>query len=142
MSPDEARRIVQSLADGRDPISGDEFPEDSVLQHPDIVRALCTAALALQPSALAHPKRFSGSHGTAPGNQGKPWTVLENQQLCDAFDKQTPTTQLAKTHQRTVRAIEARLIRLGKVVPPPAPVSSTRTYPLYVPRSQPTKRNA
>src|SRR4051812_25702873 len=120
MSPDEARRIIQSLADGRDPISGEDFPADSPLQHPDVVRALCTAALALLPSAQLRPKRLP--HGTAPGNQGKPWTALEDQQLCDGFYRHTPVRQLAKHHQRTLRAIEARLERLGKVVPPLEPV--------------------
>jgi hypothetical protein len=35
MTPEEARRIIQSLADGCDPISGEQFPADSVLQHPN-----------------------------------------------------------------------------------------------------------
>ena len=141
MTPEEARRIIQSLADGYDPLSGEQFPPDSVLQHPDVIRALCTAALALQPSAALRPKRLS-AHGSAPANQGKPWTALEDKQLCDAFDAQTPIKQLATQHQRTFGAIESRLARLGKEVPPPAPVVSTRTYPPYAPRSQPTNRNA
>ena len=142
MSPDEAHRIIQSLADGRDPFSREVFPAGSVLQHPDVVRALCTAALALQASPLPGPKRFSAAHGTAPANQGKPWTALEDQQLCAAFDTRTPIRELSKQHQRSVGAIESRLARLGKVVPPPEPPSSTRIYPLYVPRTKPTDRSA
>src|SRR4051794_21599265 len=123
MPPDEARRIIQSLADGCDPISGEEFPADSGLQHPDVVRALCTAALALQRSVKQC--RMDIAHGTGPTNRGKPWTALEDQQLCDSFDRRTPIREIAKEHQRTRGAIEARLERLGKDLSPPQPITST-----------------
>ena len=139
MTLTEAQRIIQSLADGCDPFTGTRLPSDSVLQHPDVIRALCTAALTLKPT----PQRTGRISSTTPANQGKPWTALEDKQLCDAFDAKTPIRQLAAQHQRTTGAIKTRLGRLGRVVPPPEPVTSTRTYPLYVPRTKlPNERSA
>src|SRR4051794_22454929 len=124
MKPDEARPIIQSLADGCDPITGEQFPADSVLQHPDVIRALCAAALALKPSGL-RPKGLD-IRDRARANHGKPWSAVEDEQLCDAFEARTSIKQLATRHQRTVGAIESRLAKLGKAVPEPAAVTSAR----------------
>ena len=53
----------------------------------------------------------------APANHGKTWTEVEVKQLADAYDAQTPIPELATSHQRSVGAIEARLMKLGKLAP-------------------------
>ncbi len=47
MDPLTARRIIESLADGLDPFTGQGIGPDSPLQSPDVVRALQTALIAL-----------------------------------------------------------------------------------------------
>ena len=133
----EALRIVQALADGQNPISGDRLPDGSPYQHPDIVRALFTAV-----QALSSTTQRTVRTGSVPINRGQPWTAIEDKQLCDAFDARTSITNLAKLHQRSIGAIKSRLERLGKEVP--QPTQSVTQYPSYIPRTEakPNDRNA
>lgn len=48
MEPTRAIEIIRSLADGRDPATGQPFPPDSPYQQTDTVRALFTALEALE----------------------------------------------------------------------------------------------
>jgi hypothetical protein len=47
----EAVRILQELADGRDPKTGATLPSESVFDRPDVVRALYTAIQAMKGAA-------------------------------------------------------------------------------------------
>ncbi len=124
-----ALQIVQALAQGIDPHTGEQFPAASPYQHPDTVRALMQAA-----QALADPvPRTRPSHPGIPENAGKPWTEAEDQILAEAFDTGIAIPELAEQHRRTRAAIQARLIRMGKLEPtdgprflikPPAPAQA------------------
>lgn len=123
MDQDKARTLLQALAAGIDPHSGESFPSDSPYQHPDIVRALYTALEALQPrgarNAATAPPR------AASGNAGKPWTKEEDERLLAAFASGMSLQALAAQHGRSRTGIEARLAKHGKV-PPPATLPSSR----------------
>jgi hypothetical protein len=112
MEPSEALRIIQSLADGVDPHTGEVFPEDSPYQHPQVLRALFVAVTALErlQESQRRAKRL-------PDNAGKPWNDADDKALSDDFDAGLTTAQLAQKHQRTEGAIRARLEKLGKVPP-------------------------
>lgn len=43
----EAKRIIEALATGIDPITGEVLPDDSPVNEPQVIRALFTAANAL-----------------------------------------------------------------------------------------------
>jgi len=105
----EAVRIIQALADGVDPHSGEVFPQDSPYQHPQIVRALFYAADALR-RVEAAPRREQ----SLPEKAGQAWDEREDKQLCEGFDKGLTIRELAEQHQRTAGAIQARLEKLGK----------------------------
>jgi CO dehydrogenase/acetyl-CoA synthase epsilon subunit len=49
----------------------------------------------------------------SPESVGKTWTEEEEQQLKDEFARSEPIPIIATKHERTIRAIEARLKRLG-----------------------------
>ncbi len=68
MEPDRAIEIVQSLADGVNPFTGEHFPSSSPYQQADTVRAL---HLALE--GLGKLKR-STARKTGPG---RPWSEDE-----------------------------------------------------------------
>ena len=110
MNREEALRIVSSLADGHNPETGEVLEEGHILQQPNVVRALCLAADALQnyTSRSKREKRL-------PAHAGLPWTEIEDKQLASAFDAGAAVGDLATEHQRTEGAIKARLIRLGKL---------------------------
>ena len=109
-----AIHVLSTLAQGIDPHSGETFPIESPYQHPDTVRALFHAVQALTESAAARSRPASNG---IPENAGKPWSEEEDKALTEAFDAGHPLTELARSHRRTRAAIEARLVRLGKIEP-------------------------
>ncbi len=113
MSPQEAARILDLLAQGIDPDSGELLPSDNVVQSSAVIRALFLASRALgaHPSAAMPEKEKDPSLKQA----GKPWTDEEAQRLLAAFDAGTPMDELALAHGRTKGGIRSRLVRLGRV---------------------------
>jgi len=110
MSPLEARKIIESLANGTNPNTGETLPAESPLNSPHVIRALFLAAHALE--RAARQKRRSSS---LPGNAGKAWSEEEDQMLLAAFDSGLPVKEIARKHARTEGAITARLVRLGRI---------------------------
>jgi hypothetical protein len=112
MQREAATTILQALADGVDPHTGEVFPPDSPYQNPQVIRALFHALRALEGHREAkQPKR------SLPGNAGKPWTASEDALLRKRFDMGASVTEMAREHWRTEGAIRARLVRLGMVDP-------------------------
>jgi hypothetical protein len=111
-----ALNIIQQLANGIDPHSGEVFRADSPYQHPDTVRALFTAVRALEAESASRQRAASAEN--APQNAGKPWSGDEDAALASAFDAGKQIPELAAQHQRSRFAIEARLAKLGKIEPP------------------------
>lgn len=126
MEKSEALGVLQALADGIDPNTGENFPDNSPYQHPRIIRALFVANCAIE-ALLAQEQQGRSkknrvtmdSEGSArkmlPINAGRAWTTKENQELIAAFEQGISAKELAKRHQRTEGAILSRLIRLGKI---------------------------
>lgn len=110
MTPAEAKQIIEVLAGGIDPATGEVLADDSPLSNPHVIRALFLAAKALD---LMSSK--AARSATTPTNAGQPWTEDEDQRLVVAFDAGTPAAELARTHERSTGAINSRLIRLGRL---------------------------
>ena len=116
-----ALNILEQLADGVDPHTGEVFAPDSPYQHPATVRALHAALRELgkqAPAAAApsaRPARAADAPRNAPPKAGKPWSDEEDQALASAFDAGKPVPELAEAHQRSRFAIEARLAKLGRI---------------------------
>ena len=111
MTPAEAKQIIEVLAGGVDPATGEVLPDDSPLSGPHVIRALFIAAKALELMAAKSARPAAA----APGNAGKPWAEEEDQRLVDGFDAGTPVAALARTHERTTGAINSRLVKLGRL---------------------------
>ena len=111
MTPAEAKQIIEVLAGGVDPATGEVLPDDSPLSSPHVIRALFVAAKALELMAAKSVRPAAA----APGNAGKSWTDDEDQRLVAAFDAGTPVAALARTHERTTGAINSRLVKLGRL---------------------------
>jgi hypothetical protein len=136
--------ILQSLADGIHPATGQTMPAESPCQHPEVIRALFHAVHALRatlassaPGVQVAATETSGAAANAPtpapvdapssppapprrgaGNSGKPWTKDEDEQLVTGFDAGQPVAALAQAHGRSKVAIEARLAKFGRVPMP------------------------
>jgi len=110
MQLDRAKEIIQALADGVDPYTGEHFPADGPYQRADTVRALYTLLEAAE-SGKKPPKPVDPNKPRAGGK----WTDEEEQRLRAAFAAQKPIDDVAKDHGRTPGAITARLLKLGLI---------------------------
>jgi hypothetical protein len=105
-----ARQILQSLIEGIDPFDGEDLPAGTVLQQADVLRALLAGVAALDHLAVRASRRAQ-----LPQNIGRAWSAEEQSMLIDAFQAGEPAADIAEKHGRTLRAIEARLEKLGLI---------------------------
>ena len=110
MSPLEAKAIVEALANGIDPETGEVLPTQSTFNNPSVIRALFVAVKALD-SAEKRAERTKA----LPDNAGISWSEKEDQELLALFDGNMPVKDIAQKHGRTQGAIASRLVRLGRI---------------------------
>ena len=114
MERDQTLRILNALANGVHPATGEQFAADSPYQHPDTVRALFAAMRSVEGAATAAP-RADRRPGLPETGAGSRWSEEEEQRLISGFDAGKSIETLAQAHSRSRAAIEARLVRLGKL---------------------------
>ena len=118
MEKEQTLRVLNALANGIHPATGEKFAADSPYQHPDTVRALFEALRAVEgahtpaPAAAPAPERRPALPQSGSGSR---WTGEEEERLAAAFDAGRTVDELARAHSRSRAAIEARLVRLGKM---------------------------
>ena len=116
-----ARQIIDVLAQGIHPVTGEAMPDDSPYNAPPVIRALHTVSRALEgagPAPAAPSAEGQKPRRAQPPNAGKPWTDQEDAALETAFDAGIPVKQVAQELGRTAFAVEQRLVKLGMVVGP------------------------
>src|SRR5262249_35985379 len=94
MDREEAAWIIDALARGVDPYSGEPLPAGGPLANPDTVKALCAALTALRDGGgtVARALRELSE------NAGKAWDVEEDNRLATAYDAGQTMKALAVTH--------------------------------------------
>jgi hypothetical protein len=107
-----SKQVLEALVQGVDPENGSDLPADTVLNRVDVVRALLAAIAALDAVSARALRRAQ-----LPESVGKTWSDDEERQLKEEFATAEPLPHIAAKHGRTVRAIEARLERLGLLRP-------------------------
>lgn len=100
-----AKEILEILADGINPMTGEVLPPEDACNQADVVRAL-HAVLSAIPASKTKPQ---------PVNAGKPWTPEEENDVVKAYDSGKSVSAIAKEHGRSKGAIESRLVALGKL---------------------------
>ena len=136
MEKEQTLRVLNALANGIHPATGEKFAADSPYQHPDTVRALFEAMRMVEGGAAPAPAPAAERRPALPqSGSGSRWTSEEEERLAAAFDAGTTVDELARAHSRSRAAIEARLVRLGKMD------ASAVTTPLrYPPKPVPQAR--
>jgi len=112
-----ARQIIDTLAQGIHPVTGEAMPDDSPYNAPPVIRALHAVSRALEDQAAA-PAEAAHAKRTPPANAGKAWSAQEDEALAIAFDAGISLKQAAQELGRTVFAVEQRLVKLGKIEAP------------------------
>jgi catalase (peroxidase I) len=93
-----------------DPVTGEELAAGTVLQQADVLRALLAGVTALEQVTARAQRRAQ-----LPDNVGRSWSADEERALVTEFQAGEPLADIATKHLRTLRAIEARLERLGLI---------------------------
>ena len=114
MEREQTLKILNALANGVHPVTGEVFAADSPYQHPDTVRALFEAVRAIDGGDAAPPAQPRKT-ADMPANTFVRWTPEEEARLAAGFDAGRNSAELAKLHGRSRAAIEARLLKLGKI---------------------------
>ena len=115
-----ARQIIDTLAQGIHPVTGEAMPDDSPYNAPPVIRALHVVSRALEGVATLPPDEPPrGTRRSGPPNAGKPWSAQEDAALETAFDAGIPIKQVAQELGRTAFAVEQRLVKIGKIAPAP-----------------------
>jgi hypothetical protein len=108
MQEQRAKKILQALVQGVDPATGADLDAETVLQRADVLRALLAGVTAIEQVSARAQRRAQ-----LPGNVGLSWSADEERGLVTAFQSGDALSDIATKHGRTLRAIEARLERLG-----------------------------
>jgi len=118
MEIEEAVKIVRALASSVDPETGNALEEGSLYRKPQIVKALNRALGALV--------QMQERQRNKPVNAGRYWSHEEDAQVCEELKKGLDFQQIAKSHNRSVSSIVARLVKLGKIVSSATPKKASR----------------
>jgi hypothetical protein len=109
-----ARQIIDTLAQGIHPVTGEAMPEDSPYNAPPVIRALFTVSQALAEQQSIAPATVH----RAPVNAGKSWSAEEDAELVTGFERGAELKDLAAELGRTRFGVEQRLMKLGKIAVP------------------------
>ena len=107
MDVSRAKQILEVLAEGVNPLTGEILPLNDSCNQGDVVRALQVAIRAME--------KEDSSKRPTPKNAGKPWTDSEIQKLLEAFDSGMTIPEIAKVHERSKGAVETRLVMHGRI---------------------------
>ncbi len=110
MKNSDAASVIRALIEGHEPGSENLLPADSVVHRAEVLRALLAAAAALERAEARVQRRAQ-----LPVNVGAPWSDAEETQAVEAFKAGQSPEEIAQKHGRTLRAVEARLQRLGLI---------------------------
>jgi hypothetical protein len=114
MEREQALKILSALANGVHPMTGEIFAADSPYQQADTVRALFEAMRTME-GTRHRPANAERGASDVPANTFVRWTSDEEERLAAGFDAGKNSAELAKVHNRSRAAIEARLLKLGKI---------------------------
>lgn len=100
-----AKEIIEGLADGVNPLTGEVLPLEDSCNQPDVVRAL-HAILSVLPEK---------TQKVQPENAGKPWTNEDDRILTAMYDEGKTRKEICEYFKRSTGGIASRLVRLGKI---------------------------
>jgi hypothetical protein len=105
-----AKNVIKALIQGIHPTTGESLPSDSVINQPDVLRALLLSVAAIEAQSARDARR-----ALLPHNVGRSWSKVEEETMVVAYKGGESAASIAQRHGRTLRAIEARLERLGLI---------------------------
>ena len=105
MNVSQAREIIEALANGVNPTTGEVFDDDHCFNDPDIIRALFVATDELKKAEKKLSRKM-------PENMGKPWTDDLDAELKSMFLSGKSKMEMGSHFGRSSGAISSRLRKL------------------------------
>lgn len=116
-------KIIEALANGIDPTTGEALPAVSPYNDPNTIRALFTVLNLIKKTANKQPKikktlsqkRMENLEGGLPENAGLPWTDEQRNDLVEQFKSGLLIKDIALSLGRTSGAITSELKKQGLI---------------------------
>lgn len=120
MDINKAKEIVEMLADGIDPTTGELLPSDSHYNDPEIIRALFTVLRSVRMPAKASKKTIEEKQkdnldAGRPRNAGLPWSDEQKTEVSSLFGQGKTIEELSEYFERTHGAIKSELTHQGLI---------------------------
>lgn len=121
MELNQSRRIVNTLAQGIHPTTGEVFPPESAYNDPEVIRALFSVLESIKyirgPKRSTEERRRDNLELGRPKNSGMPWTKEDRALVKSSYLDGMAVEKLAKSLGRSSAAIVAEIIRQDLVPP-------------------------
>ena len=101
-----AKEIIELLADGVNPLTGEVLSDDDCCNQVEVVRALHTVLCHLSTKNLQKE---------LPKNAGKPWTKEDDKKLQELYSSGMTKQDICIEFNRSFGSITSRLKKLGLV---------------------------
>ena len=109
MNLPEAIQYLSVLADGIDPLTGEQLLGDHICNRADTIRALYTLLAEARHLTSEAPQK------AALANAGKPWTQEDDFVLLQMFENGSSRQEMRAYLKRSDDGIASRLVRLGRI---------------------------
>jgi len=119
MNQENVVSILEGLANGVDPVTGEILPATSPYNHPEVIRALFHA-LNLIPKTKKSKKTIEEKQQEnlekgLPKNYGLPWEDSEIQKVIEAYQTDVKIDVIAREHSRKPSSIVSLLKKHGAI---------------------------
>ena len=116
-------KVLEVLANGVDPVTGEVLDNKSPYNQPDVIRALFVILNELKnptkkaklPKKTLEEKQDENVENGLPKNAGLSWTSTEKEDLIKKYKLEVSIDELSKIHCRTKGAITSELKKQGLI---------------------------
>lgn len=120
MDIDNSVKVLEALANGVDPTTGELFPSNSPYCSPEVIRALFTCVQYIKSPPKKCKKSFEERQEEnlrkgLPKNAGMPWTRELKTELASDFQSGLSTSELGVRYERTKGSIVSELKKQGLI---------------------------
>lgn len=119
MNNETALNILDGLANGVDPVTGEVLPAVSPYNHPDVIRALFFAVNHLsktkKPKKTVEQKQQENIEKGLPQNYGLPWEDSDVQVVINAYRSDVSLSEIAHQQCRKPSSIISLLKKHGAI---------------------------
>ncbi len=120
MDIESSVKVLETLANGIDPITWEVFPPDSPYNNPDVIRALFNCVQHIKSPPKKAKKSFKEKQEDnlkkgLPKNAGMPWTDELKAELASDFQSGLSPSELKIKYERTKGSIVSELKKQGLI---------------------------